>query len=1046
MRNKYEIRKTIRFKLDPKTKVIQPSVQTSLDMNVVQKNFIDAYKTVINSFEKLLFIQKFGEDCLNRLITVKHNWLRIYTKHEFYEFKDQIIKYNRNGQKIINKINIADPHVDFLYTHFKEWITNNRNAIENIQYLYARKDHELKRRSDLAYWITFISKRNNFESIFELFDGNIVHSESNVDIDLIKEHLVNSRALLNQLMQYIAPNAVFGIEIERASLNYFTVNKRFCDYQTEILTKEKQLEQVFSVGELDALYRRDRFNELPSKFLYYVGFIGYIQQDNKSNNMSIAAWHEKLKLYKAEQKKLFYERVAKGMTYEELKNSSDLPLLKDISPANFYSFCSGPKKRSSHFQYSFSNYKKYCDIKKKLAMVYGKMKAEVKSLEKARIDAERTQSWALIHEKDGQKYLLTIQRDANGTMKKAKKHLDGFLSDRNEYPNKLYLFESLTLRALDKLCFGLDKNTFLPSIQEELYKKCPSLFYGNTLKRKDQLSKDNSELLLLYQTVLGLTATKNTLAVDSFIGFEALTKEKFNSLSDFEQKLKQACYIKKQITMNENDFDAFINSYQVRIYKITSYDLQKNDPDFLNSLSKKKILDRSHPEAHTKIWLDFWTKENEQNNHNIRINPEIKISYRQAEKKDISLEQKSKPFNRAYHDQYTLSTTITLNAHERSINTSYLKKREIEEFIQTYNTDFNKNIDQSKIYYYGLDRGEKELITLGVFSCKEFDTSSASALQPQEITNLEVYTIPKDQYLTVKNGYTLYRSPAEFIDDHEYITPNGARSYLDLTCAKLLKGKIVTNGDIATYLKLKEINAKRMIYELVRKNRLTHAQVLYDKVKNKIILDQGGDSRYRYKDIYFCDDEYQQIAPPTSIEKDLQGFLTEILHGKGIIPTILEINRMRDAICANAVGIISFLQTKYPGFLVLEGFNISKKEGFIQKTMEHLASRIEWKLFQKFQSTSQVPPVYRELMSIIGDNTVGLSEAEVYQLGIMLYVSEKNTSTCCPHCETISTKNKDAKFSSHQFVCVNCGYIGNSDSIAAYNIAKRGLLAMKNKF
>ena len=88
LKNKYEIRKTIRFKLDPKTKIIHPPLHNFLDLNVVQKNFITAYKTVINSFEKLLFIQNFEKDCLNRKITIKHNWLRTYTKQEFYEIKD----------------------------------------------------------------------------------------------------------------------------------------------------------------------------------------------------------------------------------------------------------------------------------------------------------------------------------------------------------------------------------------------------------------------------------------------------------------------------------------------------------------------------------------------------------------------------------------------------------------------------------------------------------------------------------------------------------------------------------------------------------------------------------------------------------------------------------------------------------------------------------------------------------------------------------------------------------------------------------------------
>jgi hypothetical protein len=102
----------------------------------------------------------------------------------------------------------------------------------------------------------------------------------------------------------------------------------------------------------------------------------------------------------------------------------------------------------------------------------------------------------------------------------------------------LYCFESLTLRALEKLCFGLDKNTFIEKDEElfnELKQKSPSFFImkesENVLKRKDQFiaqnqdgTWDESELISFYQIILSLEATKKMILVEEYLPNDSETK------------------------------------------------------------------------------------------------------------------------------------------------------------------------------------------------------------------------------------------------------------------------------------------------------------------------------------------------------------------------------------------------------------------------------------------------------------------------------------------------------------------------------------------
>lgn len=1043
----YELRKTIRFVLKSKEikRQYDPVKNTKDDLGDKIKDFIDKYNYVIENFNKLIFFvsEKDREKGLKKKIYIKHSWLRNYIKTEFYNVKENIITYDDKRRKRSNQVSISNSNLGFLKDYFENWIIENKDCVKNLQSFLNQPEENQKRISEFAYWIQKISKRSNLEAIFELFNGNIQHKDNDKEIFDIKKILDECKPLLKNLEKELLPSQSLGVEIERASLNYYTVNKTPKNYDQEMKDKENSLSQKYIFQQNDITL----FNS-----------VGFDKKD-----LPIGELKQAMKAFKAEQKSKFYEFVSSDKGYINLKTDPELKLLNDISEDNFNKFKAetDKQKKGKHFQFSFTNYKNFCNTYKNVAVDFGKIKAEIKTLEKEKIDAERLQSWAVILEKDNQRYILTIPRDANNNLSDAKKHIDGLQNDKNGIW-KLYFFESLTLQALDKLCFGFDKNTFYPAIKDELKQKESSFFDGYNLKRKDQFSDDGKELIKFYQIVLGLESTKKMLAIDNFNGLNGITQKNYENKEDFEKDLKQACYYKRVITISEYTKNKLIADFQGNFYKITSYDLEKNDVEVLEKLENKKQLDRNNPEIHTKIWLDFWTDENTQNRHDIRLNPEFKVNF--VEKNLNELKNKKLgglKKNRKQDDQFLLSTTVTLQAHDKNADLAFKKTDEIVGFINEYNQEFNSKIKPFDIYYYGLDRGQKELLTLGLFKFSEMkkvnftgQDGTAGEYNKPEFIDIEAYQIKLDQFLeTNEKGRVAYKSISEFIDDSNVVEKIIINSCFDMSAAKLVKDKIVINGDIATYLELKRVSTLRKIYEGATRDKFRSNQICFDANKGALFLNIENRGKLENENLYFYDDQFESILSLDKIRKELQDYYNTLKQQGSIeIITIDKINNLRDALCANAVGILNHLQKQYFGMMFLENLDINNKTKRTSEFSGNLASRIEWKLLQKFQTLSLVPPNYKQAMTL-------QSKKEIDQFGIVAYVRTEGTSNECPHCGTKNT-DKSEKWERHTYECVNtkCGFdssdenkrngfvgLDDSDKVASYNIAKRGLELLQSK-
>ena len=56
--------------------------------------------------------------------------------------------------------------------------------------------------------------------------------------------------------------------------------------------------------------------------------------------------------------------------------------------------------------------------------------------------------------------------------------------------------------------------------------------------------------------------------------------------------------------------------------------------------------------------------------------------------------------------------------------------------------------------------------------------------------------------------------------------------------------------------------------------------------------------------------------------------------------------------------------------------------------------------------------------------------------GLLIAVPPQNTSRTCPECGHVSADNRKTQA---RFACVNCGFEGHADIVAAINILERGL-------
>ncbi len=1201
--NPYQYTRAIRFKVKPQSQ--SQCFQKKLQWDKSQVDIPELSNLLLKVYTglgKLLFFShktddddkedaKNKEPKFNKKLSVSKNWLKVWHKNIFHASIKNL--RNKDGKYKLQELELI--HED---ESLKKWLENWKEKVDQLK-RYSQQLKEFQaRHSDIAYLIRWFLNNKRLPYI-QAFLNEAHTSESNLDnqIKSLKSDLEQLQKDLKTAEQIYLSSDSSGIEIAKASFNYYTVNKKPKDYYENKLAKleKRRYEECCSKIENKNGYIWHTLNKNGQKDQKILTFKSdlekkwlerYIDKYNKDESneykikgdlqnrveLSLDQTYHAMKAFKAEQKSIFYEVMKhiasdkkSGSSYEVKKNH----LLKeyklgyeqfDLEGINqtfsLFQFDNKhknkyytgkaeekynefieltrnieqeqdsqkkrdtAKKRGRDFLFGkncyFAEYGNFCEGYKKVAQELGKLIAQIKGIEKEKEEAKQTSYWSLIYVENDHKKLWLIPKDK---MQDAKKDINE-LAEQNNSLGCPYLccFESLTMRALHKLCFA-EQSTFveaMPDYLKDLRTKTKAInkkesnnqAFSQSSEQKRERKKEEElkffKKVLEWQQGLPESDEKKTLQLKHFSNLQEVHQtEEFN---EFEKALERACYHVKEIPLNEEEKQNFIKNHDVTVLNMTSYDLEgRNKNTHQTPASKNKY--------HTDLWKVFWENIDKPDKTatvknfpvgEVRLNPEVKIRYRRA---DDALEKylNNKDFptkfkHRKKQEQLTIGLTLALNAGNKYEDLAFAKPEDLCEKINGFNAKFNSEKDFKTAWKYGIDRGQTELATLCLAQFnldQDIYEANDKKVVKSKLASIECYTLKDYNYqILFDDGKQREKTHQRAIDNLSYFIDDKYKSLfdikptscLDLTTAKVIKGKIVINGDVRTYLKLKKVSAKRKLYELYGKGQVDSTAKL-EWSKYKFEYKNGKESKQHHPEgvlniniganredpetaIYHYCNKYKDIISEKCIEKDLNRYLDELKsQDERHTPSILQINHLRNALTANIVGVISYLYKTYPGFILLEDLEKGKT-----KENDNIYNRLEVALYNKFQSLSLVPPHVKDIIQLREDvrkqQKDNKESIRSSQIGAIVFVDEFNTSKNCPYCEEKQThkEKNDEKFKQKRFRCQSCGFdtyafkteeerekdytpevkpsfynekfeflkdINDPDKVAAYNIAKK---------
>ena len=1125
----YSYNKAIRFKLEHKCGELpkfESNNSNPLDLIDLGLKIVDDFKDLIylKTEKNELKLDKNKSPILTKFVSIKKQWLRDYTKLEFYD-----------GSK--NKsVDFSITNFPYLSDSFKKWIVDWTDAINHLNNLLQDKENLMIRRSEIAYYLLLISSKNYFNYIkdfsFYSNDKNTTKVAEFQKLILIFEEKLNSCVI-----KY-APAQNAGLLIASGSMNYYAINKKPKDYDFELsqLKKEYEIKQeeynlfkVYKSTQKSLLFqyinsgldKDEILKKLADNYNFY-----------KENNKKIKTFYSgdsgndlayKYSRLFADDRALtsiinltdkINELNLKLQTTNNNKDQIKLEISALKQKRGFYFIKRHPRKsgdpdfyisneKNWHDRYTFcfSNYTNFCKIFKVIAQKTGKLKAKIRAIEKEKIESQTLKYWSFVVDRSDEKELWMVPKENRTKFK-------DLLKSDNSTDVNIYQLTSLTMRALNKLCFA-EESSFvkdMPDYLKDLQKKVKEAT-DDEQKIKNQRKKINfstdiktkSELKLsFFKELIKSEYAKSLLDLSKF-NLEDLQKVK--DLKEFEMLLEKNCYVLEKIGLSKESCEKLIKECNILIFKITSYDLEDRPK---NTYQTKES---DYKRITSEIWNTFW----ENPGINLRINPEVKIRYREKNEEHIKyLEEKgfdlTKIKNRFIVDQYTCYFTFTLNPGKLYPELVFAKTEELIKKIQEFNDQFNKtNLEGT--YKYGIDRGSIELSTLCLAKFDKndvytytVDDKTKTILKPKFPNgeeDIKVYELKKELYnkkaiSDLENLPMEKRKPKRIIANISYFIdkindPNWFNkktvTCIDLTTAKVIKDKIIVNGDLLTFLKMKKEAAKRVLFELVSEGKITpdHKELKWGSEN----LEDPSSRELRYypytsdKIVYHFENNFGRDLEGLLIKDDLiyskenvlsnfQVYLNELLDNKLAdknepnthTPTIPKINNLRRALVSNMVGVITYLQKYYPGYVVLENLKSSEELNKFERNYINTSIPFEKALIQKFQTMGLVPPHIKNLWEIREEKTKKnlLVNKQNFQLGAILFVNKDRTSKDCPYCEKPYTWDKEKadelKFKLHQYKCgpdPSCGFdtkellpkfdflkeISDPDKIAAFNVAKR---------
>lgn len=908
--NNIKTTKAIRFKLENagSNREIQDRINNLSSNNGFDLvSFVTELNNYIDLLNGYLFCSRGDRFFLNDKFILKKEWMKNYAKQELVEFKTKTnntsngarVQYTVGDYRVESKIQDAFDNIDEIYGELCDDASRELN--------------ERSKHTRTALLLKRLYAKNNLPLLIDFVENSTDKKEVGNDSLVLKSMGKRLMEHLELGIQEYLPEQSVGVSIAKASFNYYTINKKPIAYDAKI----KEIEKNLVVSNIDRTWNdRDNRIKNNGKLWKIVKADIASRQNNKqlcigdSPFMDVdeyASLRQILKNILSEQKADFDKLMQRGGSYKELQNS-ELYLFKKVTKDEFdeYSKLTEDieelatkrnqtknerekkelksqierlsKQRGSLISEAdkttekmFKTYKAFSVLYKKIAQKHGKELAKLKGIEKEKAESQTLQYWAMILEKDNRHKLVLIPKAKSSECRSRLVEADNANGGL-----KLYWFESFTYRSLQKLCFGNienGSNTFYPQIRRdrELGRKYSTLDkngYSKFISGEHEFKGEEQRKIQFYQDVLRTDYARKNLNLPYREVEDRIINSTFESLDDFKIALESICY-RRAVCTNIHLIDALESEYGAQIFDITSLDLRRED----NIKDKEEKYSYSY-KSHTAVWKEFWTAENEKCNFDIRLNPEISIIYRKA--KESRIEKygvDSKKNNRYLHDQLTLVTTLSEHCNSPERNIAFATIDEEERII----AEFNSKLDREIIRFaFGIDNGEVELSTLGVYLPEFKQKSIESSLT--EVNNVDKYGFDT---LTIRNlmhsekdvngrDRRIIDNPSYFLKEDLYCRTFGKNGEeykamfdkvfeqrrlltLDLSTAKVICGRIVTNGDVISLYNLWLRHAQRNIYDMNEhiegggaKVYLKKSEDLNDNEKRKF-LDYLNDGNKKYE-------------------------------------------------------------------------------------------------------------------------------------------------------------------------------------------------------
>ena len=646
----YQYTKNIRFKLIP---IFEGEFQKKdkqqeyglKDLNEVLSNFLE-------SFDKFIYYVEEKEErktkSLKKKIKIHRNWLKKFCKLNFYE-KTKDIK-QKTAHFPINRINYLKTEIDKWIEDNKKAIKEINEIQSQAEHSQKRRSEValciqkiLSRKNFMTTFLKEVRPENKDTHINELKEkwDKIIKILEFVVTEYLPSQTAGVVVAKGSTNYYTVNKKPKDYEKTLKDLETKLNGNKYCYLQSN----KKDKKEVFELKRHKEVFGKEIVFKFTSKQEKKWIFLKCKEDFNKDIysdeykdqykkikvDLNITETYELMKQFKSEQKAMFNEVMTKIANKKQedykIENKSFI-LYKDIIiEQSEFSSLEKVNELFGLFQFKhqdtyeryieltkniqqkgkaqergrlflfgkwayFKNYANFCEEFKKIAMEKGKLTAQIKGIEKEKLEAEMTSHWSFIYKDPLTKnhYLWLIDKN-EVNLTEVKKYIEKISKHRTE--GNLFVFHSFTKRSLHKLCFA-EESSFVKGMPNILKKqqseiKQFSVKGENGIDKNLQKEKDRLELKFL-KKVLDSDYAKTTLDLRKYDLDKVFGSE---TLNDFEVSLETACYKKEKYWVSPEKREELIKKFQIKEFLITSYDLERKDQEI-----KKK--------AHTELWEKFW--------------------------------------------------------------------------------------------------------------------------------------------------------------------------------------------------------------------------------------------------------------------------------------------------------------------------------------------------------------------------------------------------------------------------------------------------------